>query len=283
MCAANAPESGSWTAVVPFFNEADCIAETLVSLARQTLAPSSIILVDNGSTDNSRSVIADVARRYPETEFRVIDEPTPGKASALKTGLAAVDTEYVATCDADTFYPPSYLETADRIFARNGDDAVAVLAFGVARAASGANRLERIKGVAAARLMPSQAHSGGYGQSFRTKILKEAGGFGPEIWPYCLMDHEVMHRVGKFGRLHYDFNHWCRPSARRSRRTKVRWTVAERALYHLTPRRRRDWFFYGYLRRRFAMRGLSELNLREKSWLTAQAARRSDLPLTSEA
>ena len=283
MSAEDAPGTGGWSVIVPFYNEADGIARTLGSLARQTLTPSSIILVDNGSTDNSCGVIEDVVRLYPDAGFSVIEERRPGKASALKLGLAAVRTEFVATCDADTFYPPSYLETANRIFARHGDRAVAALAFGVARESRSAGTLARLKGVAAARLMPDQAHSGGYGQSFRTKILKEAGGFGPEIWPYCLMDHEVMHRVGKFGELHYDFEHWCRPSPRRTSRTNVRWTVAERLLYHVTAPRDRDWFFYRFLRRRFEMRGVSELNLRQKPWLAAQAARRSDLPLTSEA
>ena len=78
-----------------------------------------------------------------------------------------------------------------------------------------------------------------------------------------------MHRVGKFGELHYDFEHWCRPSARRASRANVRWTVAERLLYHVTPPRDRDWFFYHFLRRRFEMRGMSELNLRQKPWLAA--------------
>lgn len=283
MSAENAPGAGDWSVIVPFFNEADGIARTLESLARQTLAPSSVILVDNGSTDNSRGVVADVARRHPNAGFSVIEERTPGKASALKRGLAAVQTEFVATCDADTYYPPSYLETANGIFARKGDRAVAVLAFGVACESRSAGALARFKGAVAARLMPDQAHSGGYGQSFRTKILRDVGGFGPDIWPFCLMDHEVMHRVGKFGELHYDFEHWCRPSARRASRTNVRWTVAERLLYHVTPPRDRDWFFYHFLRRRFEMRGMSELNLRQKPWLAAQAARRSDLSLTSEA
>lgn len=43
MCAAIAPDAGNWTAMVPFFSKADGIAETLVSLARQTLAPSRLV------------------------------------------------------------------------------------------------------------------------------------------------------------------------------------------------------------------------------------------------
>ena len=154
MSAENAPGAGDWSVLVPFFNEADGIARTLESLARQTLAPSSVILVDNGSTDNSRGVVADVARRHPNAGFSVIEERTPGKASALKRGLAAVQTEFVATCDADTYYPPSYLETANGIFARKGDRAVAVLAFGVACESRSAGALARFKGAVAARLMP---------------------------------------------------------------------------------------------------------------------------------
>ena len=43
--------------IIPFFNEAHTLKQTLLSLARQTLRPNEIILVDSGSTDDSVSII----------------------------------------------------------------------------------------------------------------------------------------------------------------------------------------------------------------------------------
>lgn len=262
---ASAAAQKRWSVVVPFFNEETFLGPTLASIAAQTLAPDRIILVDNGSTDASRSVAEDFLRAHPALSTVVVSEPHPGKASALKTGLALVDTLFVATCDADTIYPLAYLETADRLFRRGGERMAAVLAIGVTGGRF-AQTLARAKGALAAAMMPSQAHSGGYGQSFRASALKDAGGFGPELWKFCLMDHEIIHRLTKNGLVRHDYFHWCRPSQRRGNRACVRWTLSERLLYHLTPRRRRDWFFYEFLPKRFEARSVSELNLREKPW-----------------
>jgi hypothetical protein len=64
----------------------------------------------------------------------------------------------------------------------------------------------------------------------------------------------------------------------------VRWRLDERLAYHLTPASRRDWLFYEFLAARFAARGLSALNLRERYWESPpHAARRSDLPAAIDA
>lgn len=272
---------GRWSVVIPFFNEQDFIGSTLSSLAAQTVVPDRVVLVDNASTDASAAVVDRFIADHPRLKVVTLREPAPGKASALKCGLEAVDTTFVATCDADTFYPPRYLERADAMF---GDDAsvAAVIAFGAPAGSPESSALVRMKGAVAARLMPSQAHGGGYGQSFRTSALKEAGGFSPSIWPYCLMDHEVIHRVSRAGRIRHDLAHWCAPSARRKSRRRVRWTLAERLLYHATPASRRDWLFYDFLARRFSSRGVSELNLREQPWSNDQAARLTELALARD-
>lgn len=255
-----------FTVVLPFFNEERFLAATLASLAMQTLAPSRMILVDNASTDNSPAIARDFAANNPSFNVEIRREPRAGKASALALGLADVADGFVATCDADTFYPPRYLAGAARIFARH-DGIEAAIAFGVASADPAASRLTRLKGAAMARLAPRQTHGGGYGQSFRAAALQRAGGFSPERWPYCLMDHEVMHRIVKGGgRLGYDADHWCAPSPRRADRRRVRWTLAERLLYHVVPLSRRDWFFYEFLGPRFERRKLGELALRDQPW-----------------
>lgn len=255
-----------FTVVLPFFNEEKFLAATLDSLARQTLPPVRMVLVDNASTDRSPAIAREFAARNPSLNAEVRREARAGKASALALGLAGVEEGLVATCDADTYYPPRYLAGAQRIFAR--DDRIdAAIAFGVASTDPAASRWTRLKGAAMARLAPRQTHGGGYGQCFRAAALRRAGGFSPERWPYCLMDHEIMHRIVKAGgKLGYDADHWCAPSARRADRRRVRWTIAERLFYHVVPFSRRDWFFYQFLGPRFERRKLGELALREQPW-----------------
>jgi glycosyltransferase involved in cell wall biosynthesis len=256
----------SFTVVLPFYNEERFLGATLASLAAQTRGPDRVVLVDNASTDASADIARAFAAANPALRAEVRQERRAGKASALHCGLAGVREGLVATCDADTHYPPDYLRRAEAIFARRGDVA-AVLAFGVPSTDEQETRALRLKGAAMARLAPGQTHGGGYGQSFRAAALHAAGGFSPERWPYCLMDHEIMHRIVRDGgRLGYDIDHWCVPSPRRADRKRVRWTLAERLFYHVVPRSRRDWFFYDYLGPRFERRKLGELALREQPW-----------------
>lgn len=256
----------TFTVVLPFYNEERFLGATLESLAAQTRAPDRMVLVDNASTDASPAIARAFAAAHPALNVEVVHEERAGKASALALGLAGVREGLVATCDADTYYPPDYLARAEALFAKNGRIAAA-LAFGVACAEPAKTRAQRLKGAAMAAIAPRQTHSGGYGQAFRAEALHRAGGFSPERWPYCLMDHEIMHRIVKEGgHLGYDIDHWCVPSPRRTDRKRVRWTLPERLFYHVVPLSRRDWFFYGYLGPRFEARRLGELALREQPW-----------------
>ncbi len=251
----------SWTVVLPYYNELAYLPVTLKSLLAQHLKPTRIILVDNHSTDGS----SDLARTLTANsgiDILHVNEPRPGKINALETGLARVETEFVAFCDADTFYPPHYLATADAVL-RSGDDVVAAMAVGSQNAGP------RVKARVVSTILRRQTHTGGFGQSFRTSALRQAGGYSAQRWPFVLEDHEIMQRLFKVGRAKHAYNLWCVPSNRRSDRANVNWTLPEQLLYHLVPFALKDWFFYSFLAARFTKRGLANTNLREKTWVTA--------------
>jgi hypothetical protein len=181
---------------------------------------------------------------------------------ALAAGLAMVLTPFVATCDADTFYPPDYLDQAAALLRIAG--VAAALAWYTDAEADGLRRAwRRLRVLLPARALPRQCHSGGAGQVFRTDTLRAAGGFDPARWNLVLEDHEVVHRLIRLGSLGYGRDFWCAPARRPRRRPSTRWTLAERLLYHLAPDRLRDRYFYGFLRHRLEARGLSSDRLRE--------------------
>ncbi len=270
------PSAGAdWTVIIPFYNEEGYLEATLASFAAQTLE-AAYILVDNASTDTSPGIAKAFEANNPGLSVTLIREETPGKAAALATGIASAATPYIATADADTYYPPEYLARADRLFREAGPEAVAALAFGAPPESEPGHAGVLQKGSIVSKLMPRQCHTGGYGQCFNTAALKEVGSFSRERWPYCLMDHEIIHRLTKLhhgrGKLLYAADHWCAPSPRRADRGRVRWTLPERLLYHIVPFHRRDWFFYEFLANRFKARGVSELNLRRKEWQEERSA-----------
>jgi len=264
-----------WSVAVPYFNEAAVIAAMLRSIGEQSRRDFRLILVDNGSTDGSGGVCRETMAAYPDIEVNYLREPRPGQVHALRRGLAAVRSEFVAICDADTFYPPEYLARATEIYDAGGPERVAVMGYlrGGGEPGSFGDRFNTWHWLTAAKVWPQQNHTSGAGHTFRTPPLREAGGYDPAIWPYVLKDHELMSRVLRLGHQAYDRDLWCVSSPRRTDRKSVRWTLGERLLYHFLPIRDKRTFFHGFLKRRFEARGQLDTNLRERAWeAAAQAA-----------
>ncbi len=92
------------TVVVPAFNAGPYLEVTLQSLQQQTRAPERVIVVDDGSTDDT----AAIAGRFDVTVLR--QERQAGPGAARNRGIAAATTEFVAFLDADDWYAPDKLE-----------------------------------------------------------------------------------------------------------------------------------------------------------------------------
>lgn len=256
-----------FTVVIPFYNEAGFIEDTLHSLIAQHYQPARILLIDNASTDDSVEICRDIAAGHSHIKIDIVEEPRPGKTHALARACAMITTQYAAFCDADTYYPPHYLQLARHLFELNRLTVAAVLAIGIrAQPASSAGRFVRRKGAIVGKFLAKQCHTGGFGQIFSTEALIAAGGYSFERWPYVLEDHEITYRVRKHGAFVYHAGLWCRPSPRRRDRAGVSWSFMERLVYHVTPFALKDWFFYRFLGPRLLQRGLMNARLRQQPW-----------------
>jgi glycosyltransferase involved in cell wall biosynthesis len=104
--------------VIPALNDAVMLGACLAALAAQTRPADEVIVVDNGSVDDT----AAVARA---AGARVVDEPERGIMPATATGLDAADGAILARCDADSVPPPDWIERILAAF--EGDAALAAL------------------------------------------------------------------------------------------------------------------------------------------------------------
>jgi biofilm PGA synthesis N-glycosyltransferase PgaC len=93
------------TVIVPAYNEAETVADTIRSLAAQTARPAEVIVVDDCSTDGT----GDVARALGVRVVRS-HRNTGSKAGAQSFGLAYVRTALTVALDADTVLAPDALE-----------------------------------------------------------------------------------------------------------------------------------------------------------------------------
>ncbi len=92
-------------AVVPHWNRRDLLEALLANLAGQTRAFDEIIVVDNGSTDDSTSVAELAGARVIRLERNL------GFAAAVNRGIAATDAEWIALLNNDVTLAPDWLET----------------------------------------------------------------------------------------------------------------------------------------------------------------------------
>ncbi|MEO0393393.1 MAG: glycosyltransferase [Pseudomonadota bacterium] len=216
----------SVTISVPVFNNADGIITTLQALMAQTMTPAQIIVVNDGSTDDTLSRLierfnlkagqnAGVTTPYISRDnpaLTVLDAPHGGKAKALNHALALADTDLFVSVDADTVLAPDALEEMVRVYSEKRQ---AIAVAGVVTPSYGPwlhgqqDRLGQLPAHAltfyqtieyaldfSARLgweTVDGAHvMSGCATAFRRDLLVEVGGFRDDT---VTEDYEIIHRL----------------------------------------------------------------------------------------
>ena len=93
--------------VIPVYNAAKYIRPAVESILRQDLAPTEIIVVDDGSNDGTRDIIHGYTRRHPT--LRLIEAAHGGGSRALNIGIEAAKSEWVAVMHGDDIALPQRL------------------------------------------------------------------------------------------------------------------------------------------------------------------------------
>ncbi len=112
--------------LVPSYNHAPFVERTLRSIFKQTHAPKKLIVIDDGSKDESVEIIAQTLKDCPfENEFTARENR--GLCATLNEGFAKTDGEFFAYLGSDDIWLPTFLEKQTELLNKRSK---AVLAFG---------------------------------------------------------------------------------------------------------------------------------------------------------
>jgi len=176
--------TGRVTVLVPAYNEEKTIRHTISTLLESEYRDMEIIVVNDGSTDDTEGAIRDY---IDSGEIRYIDKSNGGKASALNMGIEAATGEVILFTDADSRFEPDTVTKMSRWFGDPSIDAVCgndsvlhpgtyIQKFLAVTTHIGTGFVRRALSVM--RSLP--IITGNLG-AVRTAVLREIGGFR-EIW-----------------------------------------------------------------------------------------------------
>lgn len=94
---------------IPAYNYANYLPEAIDSILAQTLKDWELVVVDDGSTDNTKEVVYRYIKKYGD-KIRYVYQENRGLAGARNTGILNTLGEYIAFLDADDIWMPTKLE-----------------------------------------------------------------------------------------------------------------------------------------------------------------------------
>jgi cellulose synthase/poly-beta-1,6-N-acetylglucosamine synthase-like glycosyltransferase len=174
--------------IVPAYNEGRVMERALTSLMRLDYPEYEVLVVDDGSTDDTLAIASQWEGQRGSGLFRVITKPNGGKASALNAGIAHSRHPLIMSMDADSYLEPGTLLAGARRFANPAVGAVAgnvkvenrgklITRLQALEYIEGLNMPRRAQGfVAAVNIVPGPVGL------FRREALEEVGGYDTDTF-----------------------------------------------------------------------------------------------------
>ncbi len=104
--------------IIPTYNRQELLKRALISVKRQTLKCSEIIVIDDGSTDNTVDFLNEFSRTT-EIDFKMVRQSNQGPAVARNHGIKCAKNEYIAFLDSDDHWHKRKIERQYEIFIEN--------------------------------------------------------------------------------------------------------------------------------------------------------------------
>ena len=108
--------------IIPYFNSASTIIRAVESVATQTFTDFEIILVDDGSSDNTHTIVDNYIKRHDGIYFKHYHQENAGPAEARNLGISKANAKYIAFLDSDDSWVRNKLEIQMKLLAENNID-----------------------------------------------------------------------------------------------------------------------------------------------------------------
>lgn len=109
--------------VIPLYNKASTIRRCLNSVFNQTILPNELIIINDGSTDNSLNVLNEflneVSLEALDIKVRVIDQENSGVSFTRNKGVSLAKNNFIAFLDADDEWHKEYIENAQSLISKH--------------------------------------------------------------------------------------------------------------------------------------------------------------------
>lgn len=108
--------------IIPVYNAEKTIRRCLESIMSSEYEEYEVIVVDDGSTDNSASILFEYANR--DRRVKIINQPNSGPSIARNKGLELAEGEIIAFVDSDDYVRNDYLDQLEKVFREQRADVV---------------------------------------------------------------------------------------------------------------------------------------------------------------
>ncbi|MDX2177393.1 MAG: polysaccharide biosynthesis protein [Candidatus Sumerlaeia bacterium] len=175
--------------VVPVLNRARFIRESVRSVLDGAFQDVEVVVVDNGSTDGTLEVLAELAAA--DARVRVLGGTGGSIASALNEGIRAARGRYICQLDSDDRYAPETLERMVRPFEENPNCGLAISFY----------RLMDVEGRVIEEV-PPVTHAG----YSRNQILRRDGAGAVRVFARCVLEEMGLYDEEHYGNFGEDYD-----------------------------------------------------------------------------
>lgn len=176
----------AYDVVIPCYNRAHVVADAVASVLAQDHAPTRVVVVDDGSTDNSAAIIRALEAAHPDRIIGALLPRNEGASNARNVGAALCRSPWIAFLDSDDVWLPG----AARALLRGGEVGADVVCGHFARV-EGDDR-------------PGPAECGWWGDDIRT-ALTHGGVIGPS---WAIVRRSIVENVDGFDPSFHNCNDW---------------------------------------------------------------------------